>query len=180
MYVCVSYQTSFLPWKAWRFKSIWLICNSIWDNTGICCSYSADLVAWPSTSISTAVLTSSSDFYYVYITTFWCVCTAPVCPYFSPGRSRAKTRWWMRCAGPPKGDRSTSPLSRHPSRDDHLWKDDMTASRHGHGDVIKWKHFSRQWSFVWGIQRLPVISPTKASDVELWRFLWSAPEQMVE
>ena len=35
-----------------------------------------------------------------------------------------------------------------------------------HADVIKWKHFPRYW-----------LSHTKASDAELWCFLWSAPEQ---
>ena len=39
-----------------------------------------------------------------------------------------------------------------------------------HDDVIKWKHFPRNWPFVRGILR------TKASDAELWCFLWSASE----
>ena len=39
-----------------------------------------------------------------------------------------------------------------------------------HDDVIKWKHFPRYWPFVRGIPH------TQASDVELWCFLWSAPE----
>ena len=30
-----------------------------------------------------------------------------------------------------------------------------------HGDVIKWKHFSRYWPFVRGIHRSPVNSPHK-------------------
>ena len=47
-----------------------------------------------------------------------------------------------------------------------------------HDDVIKWKHFPRYLPFVRGIHR--IIPPTKASDVELWRFLYSAPEQTVE
>ena len=48
------------------------------------------------------------------------------------------------------------------SRQNHsLWK---------HVDVIKWKHFPRNWPFVRGIPH------TKASDAELWCFLWSAPE----
>ena len=34
-----------------------------------------------------------------------------------------------------------------------------------HDDVIKWKHFSRYWPFVWGIQRYPVISPHRGQ----WR-----------
>ena len=41
-----------------------------------------------------------------------------------------------------------------------------------HDDVIKWKHFPRNWPFVRGIHR----SRTKASDAELWCFLWSASE----
>ena len=50
-----------------------------------------------------------------------------------------------------------------------------------HDDVIEWKHFLRYWPFVRGIHRSPVNSPhTKASDVELWRFLWSTAEQTVE
>ena len=46
-------------------------------------------------------------------------------------------------------------------------------------DVIKWKYFPRCWSFVRGVRRSPVDS-TKASDAELWCFLWSAPEHMGE
>ena len=34
-----------------------------------------------------------------------------------------------------------------------------------HGDVIKWKHFPRNWSFVRGIHRSPVNSPQKGQ----WR-----------
>ena len=34
-----------------------------------------------------------------------------------------------------------------------------------HDDVIKWKHFQRYWSFVWGILRSPVNSPRKGQ----WR-----------
>ena len=43
-----------------------------------------------------------------------------------------------------------------------------------HDDVIKWKYFPRYWPFVWVIPRW--ITHTKASDVELWCLLWSAPE----
>ena len=35
----------------------------------------------------------------------------------------------------------------------------------GHGDVIKWKHFPRNWPFVRGIHRSPVNSPHKGQ----WR-----------
>ena len=49
-----------------------------------------------------------------------------------------------------------------------------------HDDVIKWKHFPRNWPFVRGIHRSRWIPHTKASDVELWGFLWSASEYTVE
>ena len=45
-----------------------------------------------------------------------------------------------------------------------------------HDDVIKWKQFPRNWPFVRGIHRSRWISRTKASDAELWCFLWSASE----
>ena len=45
-----------------------------------------------------------------------------------------------------------------------------------HDDVIKEKHFPRYWPFVWGIHRSRWIPHTKASDAELWCFLWSASE----
>ena len=48
-----------------------------------------------------------------------------------------------------------------------------------HDDVIKWKHFPRYWLFgeSTGDRWIPL---TKASDAELWCFLWSAPEQTVK
>ena len=45
-----------------------------------------------------------------------------------------------------------------------------------HDDFIKWKHFPRYWPFVRGIHRSRWIPHTKASDAELWCFLWSASE----
>ena len=48
-----------------------------------------------------------------------------------------------------------------------------------HDDVSKGKHFPRYWPFVRGIHRLPVNSPHKASDEELWCFLRSTPEPTV-
>ena len=45
-----------------------------------------------------------------------------------------------------------------------------------HDDVIKWKHFPRNWPFVRGIHRSRWIPHTKASDAELWCFLWSTSE----
>ena len=44
-----------------------------------------------------------------------------------------------------------------------------------HDDVIKWKHFPRCWPFVGEFTGHRWIPRTKASDVELWCFLWSAP-----
>ena len=43
-------------------------------------------------------------------------------------------------------------------------------------DVIKWKHFPRNWPFVRGIHRSRLIPHTKVSEAELWSFLWSASE----
>ena len=43
-------------------------------------------------------------------------------------------------------------------------------------NMMKWKHFPRYWPFVRGIHRSPVNSRAKASDAELWYFLWSASE----
>ena len=45
-----------------------------------------------------------------------------------------------------------------------------------HDDVIKWKHFPRYWPFARGIHRSPVNTRTKASDTELWCFIWYSPE----
>ena len=45
-----------------------------------------------------------------------------------------------------------------------------------HDDVIKLKHFPRDWPFMRGIHRPRRIDRTKASDDGLWCFLWSAPE----
>ena len=45
-----------------------------------------------------------------------------------------------------------------------------------HDDVIKWKHFPRNWPFVRGIHRSRWIPHAKASDAELWCLLWSASE----
>ena len=54
--------------------------------------------------------------------------------------------------------------------------DQMTGS---HDDVIKW-HFPRYWPFLRGIHRPRWIPRTKASNAELWCFLWSASEKTVE
>ena len=48
-----------------------------------------------------------------------------------------------------------------------------------HDDVIKWTQFPRYCPFVREIHRSPVVPLREASDAELWRFHWSALEQMV-
>ena len=55
-----------------------------------------------------------------------------------------------------------------------------STRRHSHDDVIKWKHFPRNWPFVRGIHRLRWIPHTKASDAELWCFLWSASDIQIK
>ena len=47
-------------------------------------------------------------------------------------------------------------------------------------DVIKWKHFLRYWPLCEQFIGHRWIPLTKASDAELWCFLWSAPEHTVE
>ena len=49
-----------------------------------------------------------------------------------------------------------------------------------HDDTIKWKHFPHYWPFVRRIyQSLVWIPLTKTSDMVLWCFLWSVPEQTI-
>ena len=48
----------------------------------------------------------------------------------------------------------------------------MMMNRKAHDDVIKWKHFPRNWPFVRGLHRSRWIPLTKASDVELWCFFF--------
>ena len=47
-----------------------------------------------------------------------------------------------------------------------------------HDDIIKWKYFPYYWPFVRGIHQS--IPHTKASEAELWCFLWSVPEQTLK
>ena len=49
-----------------------------------------------------------------------------------------------------------------------------------HDDIIKWNHFLHYWRFVWKIHGSRWIPRTKASDVEFWCFLWSAPEYSIK
>ena len=48
-----------------------------------------------------------------------------------------------------------------------------------HDDVIKWKHFRVTGPLCGKFTGHRCIPITKASDAELWCFLWSAPEQKV-
>ena len=57
----------------------------------------------------------------------------------------------------------------------HHWYQEVS-----HEDVIKWKHFPHYWSFVRGTTGHWWIPLTKANDMDLWCFLWYAPEQTVE
>ena len=49
-----------------------------------------------------------------------------------------------------------------------------------HDDIIKWKTLPCYWPFVKGIHDQQWIPLTKVSDVELWCFLWTAPEWMAK
>ena len=51
---------------------------------------------------------------------------------------------------------------------------------HLHDDVIKWKHIPRHWPLCGEFPGDRWIPLTKASDAELWLFLWSTPEQTIE
>ena len=65
---------------------------------------------------------------------------------------------------------------------DGLWQRQLSAVIQAPGwqlwydDVIKWKNFTPYWPFV-EFTGLRWIPRTKASDAELWCFLWSAPEK---
>ena len=52
----------------------------------------------------------------------------------------------------------------------------VPGTHHIHDDVIKWKYFPCYWPFVPGIHWSRWIPRTKASDAELWCFLWSMAE----
>ena len=71
---------------------------------------------------------------------------------------------------------NTQSLERRPSWRTRSYLSYMTTVRPW------WRHqletFPRYWPFVRGIHRW--IPLTKASDAEVWCFLWSAPEQTVE
>ena len=49
-----------------------------------------------------------------------------------------------------------------------------------HDDILKWKHFPRYWPLCGEFTGHRWIPRTKASDAELWCFLWSAALKTVE
>ena len=56
-----------------------------------------------------------------------------------------------------------------------------TPNKEVYDDVIRWKRFPRYWPFVGGkFTGHRWIPLTKASDAELWCFLWFEPEQTIE
>ena len=59
-----------------------------------------------------------------------------------------------------------------------FWNDHIHEKLSVHDVAIK--HFPLYWLFVRGSHRWLMHSLTKASNAELWSFLWSAPEQTVE
>ena len=83
-----------------------------------------------------------------------------------------------------KNPHNRHPISRPLGRDMGclLWEqtliyvmlEPLHCCRKYHDDVIKWKRFPRYCPIVRGIHWW--IPLTKASDMELWYFLWSAPE----
>ena len=60
----------------------------------------------------------------------------------------------------------------------HLINVDCGVDKMTNDDVMKWKHFPRYWPFVRGTIGHWWIPLTKASDAELWYFLWSASEHV--
>ena len=79
----------------------------------------------------------------------------------SPVDSLHKGQWWG----------SWYSLDASPNK---LWK------KHSHDDVIKWNHFPRYWPFVRVFTGHRWIPLTQTIDAELWCFLWSAPDWIIE
>ena len=55
----------------------------------------------------------------------------------------------------------------------------FTGTGRIYDDVTKWKHFPRYWPFVREFTGHRWIPLRKASDAELWCFLWSAPDKLL-
>ena len=101
--------------------------------------------------------------------------------FFSPGTTNKWWYWWRCSMYIPLSLQRRNVLWMHINkplptlvRDDlKLWcwqaleqlLEWVTVARFIHDDVIKWKHFPRNWPFVRGIHRSPVNSPHKGQ----WR-----------
>ena len=118
------------------------------------------------------VLTTQYAYIYIYIYICICVCVCYPCItaldiYFS-----IYARWHMhRQSGSLKRRQLRANMPAHRQKYRQISKENCQ-----HDDVIKWKHLPRYWPFVRGIHRPRWIPLTKASDTELWCFLWSVPE----
>ena len=107
------------------------------------------------------------------------------------GSTNLRLRDWTYCSHTPSALWQQNHVSLHDSppkvrisglfflRGIHRWpvqvpltKGQSCGKRFNHDDVIKWKHFSRNWPFVGVIHRSRWTPHTKASDAELWCFLY--------
>ena len=89
-------------------------------------------------------------------------------------RSTGKMMWWRH---QPYVNSHHKALSRRITRNvPGQWQRTLALMMGSHDDVIKWKHFPRNWPFVRGIHRSRRIPHTKASDAGVWCFPWSASE----
>ena len=84
------------------------------------------------------------------------VCYWPFLPIFFKGRSLLMYKWndpekyWRKTRFAKSDDITTT--EKAPQSGEHtLW----------HDGVIKWKHYTLYWPFVWGFHRLPADSPHK-------------------
>ena len=75
---------------------------------------------------------------------------------------------WFRSWLEPWGRTGDKPLSELISLLTHIWV--TWLCKITHDDVIKWKHFLRNWPFVRGINWSPVNSPHKGQWCRAWMF----------
>ena len=92
--------------------------------------------------------------------------------YCSPGKNRARVTiiyWTSQFDGNSfKGARSEGwPIC--------ISKMMISSSQFNHDEVIKWIHFPRYWTFVWGIRRSPVNSPHKGQWLGALMFSFICP-----
>ena len=83
---------------------------------------------------------------------------------------------WFHCSVlvSDSAEQAVFPICFHSACVCQCWACTISYQLKCHDDVTKWKHFLRYWPFVRGIHWW--IPLNKASDAELWCFLWSAPE----